>query len=160
MSTGARVRDATEADIPAILPMVRAICSMHHSLDPARYAMRPDVVKMYESWLPQRIADAESIVLVAEDAGKLAGFLVATVERSIPIYTLERFGFIHDVWVEPGARGSGLGKQLARRAIEQFRKLGLQQIRLETAEQNTGARKLFESCGFRAATIDMLLELR
>jgi len=36
----------------------------------------------------------------AEREGKLVGFLVATVEKEIPIYRLDSFGFIHDVWVE------------------------------------------------------------
>ncbi|MBX3388534.1 MAG: GNAT family N-acetyltransferase [Phycisphaeraceae bacterium] len=160
MTAAAVVRDATDADVPAILPMVRAICAMHESLDPARYAMRPNVAMMYESWLPERIADPESALLVVEQDSKIAGFLVATTERSIPIYRLARFGFIHDVWVEPHARGKGLGKLLALRAIEKFRRIGVEQIRLETAAQNPAARKLFESCGFCVATIDMLLELR
>lgn len=85
MSAAAIVRDATDADVPAIAPMVRALCAMHESLDPTRYAMRPDVASMYESWLPERIADPESVLLVAEHDFQVAGFLVATVERSIPI---------------------------------------------------------------------------
>jgi ribosomal protein S18 acetylase RimI-like enzyme len=44
-------------------------------------------------------------------------------------------------------------------AIERFRAMGATQVRLETAAANDPARKLFESCGFRSATIEMLLEL-
>lgn len=157
--SGPSVRDATVADIPAILPMVRAICSMHEKLDPPRYAMRLDVVAMYESWLPQRIADRNSVVLVAEMDSKVVAFLVGSVESNIPIYRLDRFGFIHDVWVEPAARGLGFAKALSLRAVEEFRAIGIRQIRLETAADNPGARSLFTSCGFRVANIDMLLDL-
>lgn len=157
--SGPVVRDATVVDIPAILPMVRAICSMHEKLDPARYAMLPNVVSMYESWLPQRIADRNSVVLVGEAGAKVVAFLVASVEASIPIYRLDRFGFIHDVWVDPDARGQSIGKALAVRAVEKFRAMGVKQIRLETATDNPSARALFASCGFRVATLDMLLEL-
>lgn len=157
--SGIVVRDAAAADVPAILPMVRAICSMHEKLDPARYAMLPNVVSMYESWLPQRIADRHSVVLVGEVDARVVAFLVASVETSIPIYRLDRFGFIHDVWVEPEARGRGIAKAIAVRAVEKFRAMGVKQIRLETAADNPGARALFASCGFRVATLDMLLEL-
>lgn len=157
--SGPLVRDATDADVPAILPMVRAICSMHEKLDPSRYAMLPGVASMYESWLPRRIADPNSVVLVAEAESGVGAFLVAEIESSIPIYRLERFGFIHDVWVEPAVRGAGLGKALASRAVEKFRAMGVSQIRLETAADNPGARRLFSSCGFRIATIDMLIDL-
>jgi len=157
--SGIVVRDAAAADVPAILPMVRAICSMHEKLDPARYAMLPNVVSMYESWLPQRIADRNSVVLVGEADARVVAFLVASVEASIPIYRLDRFGFIHDVWVEPEARGRGIAQAIAFRAVEKFRAMGVKQIRLETAADNPGARALFASCGFRVATLDMLLEL-
>ncbi len=139
--------------------MVRAICSMHEALDPQRYAMKSNVVEMYESWLPQRIADRNSVLLAAELDSKLVGFLVASVETNIPVYRLDRFGFIHDVWVEPSARGHGIGKALAERAVEQFRSMGIKQVRLETAADNPGARALFASCGFRPATTEMLRDL-
>jgi len=159
MSVTPVVRDATNADVPAILPMVRAICSMHEALDPPRYAMLPNVVSMYQLWLPQRIADRNSVVLVGEADSKVVAFLVASVEANIPIYRLDRFGFIHDVWVEPAARGRGIAKALALRAVEKFRAIGAKQIRLETATDNPDARALFTSCGFRVANIDMLLDL-
>ena len=38
------------------------------------------------------------------DVPYLVGFLIATVEREIPIYRLHEFGFIHDLWVEPEYR--------------------------------------------------------
>jgi len=156
---GPVVRDATVADVPAILPMVRSICSMHEKLDPARYAMLPNVVAMYETWLPSRIADRNSVVLVGESDSKVVGFLVASVETNIPIYRLDRFGFVHDVWVEPAARGQGIATSLALRAVEKFRAIGIKQVRLETATDNPGARALFVSCGFRVANIDMLLDI-
>ena len=166
------VRPAIAADIPAVLPMVAQICAMHEAMDPARYPMLPDVVARYERWLPQRAVDPESVFLVAESgadapragawAGKpipLTGFLIATVERNIPIYRLDRFGYIHDVWVEPVARGSGIGKALVLAAVGRFRAIGITQVRLETAAANEGARRLFAACGFRAGTIDMLLAI-
>jgi ribosomal protein S18 acetylase RimI-like enzyme len=153
------VRPATPADVPAVLPMVTAICAMHEAADPARYPMLPDVVQRYERWLPQRALDSRSVFLVAEEEGRIAGFLIGTVERNIPIYRLEEFGFIHDMWVEPEFRRRGLARGLVLAAVERFRALGVTQVRLETAAGNEAARRLFASCGFRVGTIDMLREL-
>ena len=44
-------------------------------------------------------------------------------------------------------------------AIEQFRAMGLKQIRLDTAAKNDAARGLFGNCGFRISTSEMLLEM-
>ncbi len=135
---------------------------MHEALDGERYGMLPDVVERYGRWLPERAVDPRSVLLVAEEHPEntepvLAGFLIGTVEKSIPIYRLREFGFIHDVWVQPAFRRHGIAKALTLAAIERFRAMGVEQVRLETARANGSARRVFESCGFRVATEEMLL---
>jgi len=153
------VRPAIPADVPAILPMVHAITAMHEALDPARFAMVPDVIDRYRRWLPQRATDPRSVFLIAEEAGAAVGFLVATVEPTIPIYRTTEVGFIHDVWVEPAHRGRGHASAMITEACRRFRELGVTQVRLETAAGNDAARRLFAACGFRVSTIEMLAEL-
>ena len=156
------IRPATAEDVPALLPMVAAICAMHQRLDPERYPMLPDVVDRYERWLPLRAADPRSVLLVAgaPDAPDTpVGFLVGTVEPNIPIYRLTEFGYIHDLWVEPPHRRAGHAGALIDAALARFRTLGVAQVRLETAAMNDAARRLFASRGFRVGTIDMLRTL-
>lgn len=153
------IRPATAADVPAVLPMVRAVCDLHHAMDPQRYDTLDDVLVRYERWLPQRAADPRSVFLVAEPEGAIAGFLVAAVEKNIPIYHRAEFGFIHDMWVEPAHRRKGLARALVQEALRRFAAIGVDQVRLETASANEAARRLFVSCGFRVGTVDMLREL-
>lgn len=150
------IRPAAAADVPQVLPMVRAICTMHEKLDPERYAMLPDVVARYEHWFPERAEDPRSVFLVAESSNRLVAFLIATTETNIPIYQLIEFGFIHDIWVEPDSRSQGIAKAIVQEALARFRAQGIHQVRLETAALNDSARKLFTTCGFRVGTIDML----
>src|SRR5690606_28519675 len=63
------VRPATREDVPALLPMVQAICDWHEALDPRRFDFVPGIAQRYARWLPQRIDDPESVVLVAEAGG-------------------------------------------------------------------------------------------
>lgn len=156
------IRPATPADVPAVLPMAAAICAHHESLDPERFAMLPDVVERYETWLPKRAADPRSVFLVAEvsaPAPRVIGFIVGTIERNIPIYRLEEFAYLHDLWVQPEFRRQRVATALLDEAIRRFRAIGAKQIRLETALANEHARRVCESCGFRAATIDLIREL-
>jgi ribosomal protein S18 acetylase RimI-like enzyme len=160
------VRPATPGDVPALLPMVAALTALHEGWDPERYDMLPDVLERYARWLPQRAVDQRSVLLVTEEPGAggraavvVAGFLVATVERNIPISRRAEYGFIHDLWVEPAFRRRGLARALVLAALDRFRALGVTQVRLETAGANEPARRLFASCGFRVGTVDMLLEL-
>lgn len=156
------IRRAKQSDIPAVLPMVGKICALHETWDGAKYGFLPNPAQRYESWLSKLVNGDRSIFLVAEDQSKalLAGFLVATIDREIPIYRLKEFAFIHDLWVEPEYRRSGVARQLVMQSIEQFQKMGVEQIRLDTAANNDAARKLFSECGFRPSVVEMLIELK
>lgn len=160
------IRPATPLDIRFVLPMVAQICALHESWDPAKYGFRPDPAEMYRNWLTARSTDARSVFLVAErsavaaESAKLVGFLIGTTEKELPIYRLTEFGFIHDLWVEPDYRHEGLGRQLMMTAVEKFRDMSVEQIRLDTATANESARTLFAACGFRISTLEMLCELK
>jgi ribosomal protein S18 acetylase RimI-like enzyme len=160
------IRPATPADVPAVLPMVDQLAALHERWDPARYDYKPHPSQMYRRWLASRATDPESVFLVADherlmsDVPFLVGLIVGTVEESIPIYRTPRFGFVHDLFVAEDYRNEGIGRQLAMMAIEKFRDIGVTQVRLETAAANEAARKLFASVGFRASTMEMLVEVK
>jgi ribosomal protein S18 acetylase RimI-like enzyme len=153
------VRTATLDDVPSVLPMVDKIAAMHEKLDPAKYAYLENVGSMYEGWLQERAEDPRSVFLVADAGEKLAGFLIATVNSEIPIYRIEEYGFIHDLWVEEDYRHEGVARQMVTLALEKFKEIGVEQVRCDTANANTVARSLFERCGFRPSTVEMLIEL-
>lgn len=157
-----RVRPANSADIPAILPMIAQICALHQAWDPAKYRFLPNPERSYAGWLEELIQKPRDLCLVAEEGSEspmLVAFLIATVEREIPIYQLKHYGFVHDLWVEEAYRQRGIAQQMVQRTIDHFTQLGIQQIRLDTAMPNEAARKLFATCGFRASTVEMLMEL-
>jgi len=154
------IRRAELRDIPGVLPMVAAIAALHEGWDCAKYGYLPQPEERYRWWLGTRVEDERSVFLVADDgAGRLAGFLIGTVEKEIPIYRIKEFGFIHDLWVEEAFRHEGIGRQLVMAAVERFAGMGMKQIRLDTAAANEAARKLFQSCGFRNSVVEMLMEL-
>lgn len=161
------IRPATPADVPAVLPMVANLAVLHERWDPAKYGYLPEPAEMYRGWLTSRARDERSVFLVAErtdamltDVPFLVAFLVATVEREIPIYRLAEYGFIHDLWVEEPYRHEGIGRQMVMLAVERFKQLGVTQVRADTAACNDSARALMHSCGFRPSTIEMLLEMK
>ncbi|MCX7595713.1 MAG: GNAT family N-acetyltransferase [Fischerella sp.] len=154
-----QIRPATPADVTAVLPMVAKICALHESWDAARFGILPDPEKRYEKWLQRLATDRRSVFLVAEDQGQLVGFLAGTVEKEVPIYRLQEYAVIHDLWVEPEYRQHGIARQMVMQAIERFQQMKVRQIRLDTAVINEAARRLFASCGFRTSTVEMLMEI-
>jgi ribosomal protein S18 acetylase RimI-like enzyme len=153
------IRPATPDDVDAVVPMVEKICALHRAWDAAKFGFVENVAAMYRGWLTSRAGDAQSVFLVAAAPQRLAGFLIGTVESSIPIYRIKQFGFIHDLWVEEDYRHEGIGRQLAIVAVERFAVMGVRQVRLDTAAANDAARALFTTCGFRPSATEMLLEI-
>ncbi|MBI1189149.1 MAG: GNAT family N-acetyltransferase [Tepidisphaera sp.] len=145
--------------LPRLLEMVREVCRLHESWDPAKFSYLPDVVDRYARWLPQRAADPRSVLAIAREGDAIVGFLVASTEREIPVYRLSEFLFVHDMFVEPACRGRGLGRLLMQHALERAREIGVTQLRLDVARANEPARRLFESCGFRVSVSEMLREI-
>lgn len=155
------IRPAKPDDAPLVVPMVERLARFLAERDRAKYEPLPHVGDMYRSWLRARATDSRAVFLVAErQPGQLVGFLIGTVEREIPIYRLTEYGFIHDLWVEPDYRNEGLARQMVTLAAERFSEIGVAQVRLDVLVGNDPARKLFESCGFRPAIVEMLLELK
>ncbi|HTW94046.1 MAG TPA: GNAT family N-acetyltransferase [Tepidisphaeraceae bacterium] len=153
------IRSAKASDVPGVLPMVAKICGLHRQWDAAKYGFKPQPEEMYRRWLTHRADDPRSVFLVAEGQGRLVAFLIGTVEAEIPIYQIEEYGFIHDLWVEEEYRNEGIGKQMTMMAVEKFAEIGVKQVRLDTAAPNDVARRLFEACGFRPSAMEMLLEI-
>lgn len=157
------IRSATPSDVPMVLPMVEKIVAFHEAIDPARFASRGNPSEKYRDWLIDRAKDARSIFLVADvgstgTAPQIAGFLVASITREIPIYKTVEYGFIHDLWIDEGFRNEGYARQMVMLAVERFHEVGIAQVRLDTAYSNQAAQNLFKSCGFRPTNIEWLIE--
>ncbi len=152
------IRAATVADIPAILPMVQKICDMHRAMDPQRYPFVSDIAERYRGWLRTRSEDADSELLVATVDNAVAGFIVGEILDEIPVFTLTRYGFLHDLWVEPQFRRRGIARALLVDAIARLKTRGITQIRGDTAVMNHESRAMLEGVGFRASTTLMVYQ--
>lgn len=153
------IRSATPEDVPVVLPLVAKICALHQAWDTAKYGFIPNPEQRYQTWLTKLANQERSVFLVAADANKLVGFIVATVLAEIPIYQLKEFAMIHDLWVEPEYRQQGIAKQMVLLTVDKFEQMGIKQVRLDTVAANEAARRLFTACGFRVSIIEMLREL-
>lgn len=58
--------------------------------------------------------------------------------------------WLEDIFVEDGARGTGLGRALVEAAFERARERGCRRIELDVNEANRGAVRLYESFGFES----------
>ena len=81
-------------------------------------------------------------IFVAETQGRVAGYISTRVDRDAGK------GRIPNLAVAAEFRGQGLGRRLIERALEYFRREGLDYAMIETMAQNEIGQQLYPACGF------------
>ena len=59
--------------------------------------------------------------------------------------------YLYSLWLHPSARGHGLARRLVAASVDWARACGVHTVRLRVAADNTAARGVYESLGFRVA---------
>jgi GNAT superfamily N-acetyltransferase len=99
-----------------------------------------------------------SALLVAEDAGRPAGF--AFLEHHTDYFTGEPHGHLGMIAVTEAAEGQGAGAALLRAAEEWTRAQGYSKLTLNVFEGNARARRAYDRAGYRVETMRYVKDLR
>jgi ribosomal protein S18 acetylase RimI-like enzyme len=154
------IRRATESDLPVLGRLGALLMQTHYAFDKQRFmAPGPNPAEGYSWFLGSQLTEEDAVVLVAERAGVIAGYVYAGLEPRSWKELREPTGFIHDVAVQESSRRTKVATALVEAAIEWLRAHGAPRVLLWTAQQNSGALSLFSSLGFRRTMIEMTLEL-
>ena len=154
------IRPATTADLPALGRLGAHLMRVHHEFDRLRFlAPGDDPERGYAWFLGTQLEDADAVLLVADDDGAVIGYVWAAIEPLSWKDLRDTCGYVHDLVVDPGARGRGAGRALLDAAVDWLRGRGMPRVVLGTAEQNVVARALFARAGFRPTMIEMTREL-
>ena len=154
-----KIRPAQRADVPTLGKLGAMMVQMHHDLDPQRFiAPRPGTEQGYGGYLGSQLDQKDSVVLVAEEDGKVLGYAFGHVDDYDYPSLRGPAGIVEDILVDPAHRGRGIGKQLLDALLAELTKRGVPRVVLSTAERNGVAQKLFEKAGFRRTMIEMTRE--
>ena len=154
------VRKAERRDLDALGRLGAMLMRIHYDFDKLRF-LAPGIgtESGYGHFLGSMIESDATCVFVAEQNGAIRGYVFAALEPLSWKELRGPAGFIHDVVVEPDARGAGIGTALMKTAIAWLREHRAPRVLLGTAAQNNGAQSLFHRLGFRDTMIEMTMEL-
>jgi GNAT superfamily N-acetyltransferase len=153
------IRHATAADKAALGGLGAELLRVHHGFDADRFmAPGPQTEEGYGRFLTAEHERDDVVVLVAERAGEIVGYVFAGVEPRSWKELRDVAGFIHDVMVVESARGTGTGERLVEAAAAWLVARGVPRVMLWTADKNAPAQRLFERLGFRRTMIEMTRE--
>ena len=130
-------RRATLSDLPALVPLYDGYRMFYR---------QPSDPELAERFLRERLSRGDSIIFLAETAGRVVAFT-----QLYPIFSsisARRAWILNDLYVAPEARRAGAGRAL----LEHARAFGLETgacwLALSTGRENAAAQRLYESLGW------------
>lgn len=149
------IRRAADSDVPQVARLAADLVRMHHAQDSDRFLLVDRVEEGYGRWLRHELGREHAVVLVAIRGTHVVGYGYGTLEGRDWNMLLDAHGALHDVFVAPDARRTGIGAELVQAMISALQALGAPRIVLSTMVQNESAQRLFRRCGFRPTMVEM-----
>ena len=157
---GMIIRRAEARDLDVVGRLGARLLRVHYEFDRLRFmAPRENTEEGYAWFLGTQLQREDVAVFVAEQAGQVVGYVYAGIEPQSWKELREEAGFIHDVYVDEGARRGGVAAALLEAAVDWLDSRGMPRIVLWTAAPNEAARRLFERLGFRHTMTEMTREI-
>ncbi|PWK77181.1 ribosomal protein S18 acetylase RimI-like enzyme [Mucilaginibacter oryzae] len=149
------IRKATLQDLPVLLQFEQGIISAERPFDDT---LLPDPISYYEL---RAFIDAPDVeLLVAEIDCDVAGSGYARIkENSKTYHDFERYAYLGFMYVLPRFRGLGVNLAIIQQLKQWVLEQGLNEIKLEVYNDNTGAIKAYEKAGFKKRMIEMRMRL-
>jgi ribosomal protein S18 acetylase RimI-like enzyme len=99
--------------------------------------------------LGELVAAGHVTVLLSRDRETLAGVGVAVLRLQPSVWSAAQEAYLAELYVVPGRRGQGYGRELITAALQAARERGADYAFLVTSEDDRLAQRLYEAAGFR-----------
>jgi GNAT superfamily N-acetyltransferase len=132
--TAAAVRDCTAADLPAVVDILEHKRDLLATFEPRLWKRAAGTRASTLSYFSGLLASGEQVFLLADDGGRIRGFVLAAPMRVPPVFDAGPTAMIDDfevaspeLWPTVGAALLAAARQrLAQRGIVQFMCIGAQ----------------------------------
>lgn len=134
------IREATNKDLEGIIELLKELLRAMTDTEGLGHQ------KLAEN-CQALLADKSHHLLVAEDQGKVVGFINFCTRRTC--LHLAQSALIDELVVSANYREQGLGRRLLLAVIEKCKQLGCCEVEVSTETTNTTARKFYSQLGFK-----------
>ena len=154
------IRPAFASDAVAIGKLWEKLVDYHLTLDEAMPRATLDGASLYARNLGSRLEDSHTRVFVAEEDGRIVGYVLGVIVDLVPeMFEQDAGGFLADIFVEETYRGRGIGRALVKAMRDWFRDNGLTHYEWHVSAVNTEALDFWRELGGRHWQIRMRAEI-
>jgi GNAT superfamily N-acetyltransferase len=154
MNNKISIRAAVEDELPILREFEQGIITVERPLNDS---LRLDEICYYD--IGALIKGDNSIVLVAEDAGKIVASGYARIKQSKAHLKHENHAYLGFMYVAPDYRGQGLNQRIIEALIVWGKTQGMQDFYLEAYTENSSAIRAYEKMGFIQSLVEMKLSI-
>lgn len=155
------IRPAVTSDAVAIGKLWEKLVAFHQMLDTDMPKATAQGASLYARSLSDRLNDTHTRVYVAEEDGRIVGYVLGVVVDLMPeMFEQEAGGFLADIFVEDAYRGRGIGTALVNALVDWFRENGLNHYEWHVAANNPTALAFWEKVGGRSWQIRMRASIK
>lgn len=142
--------------MPLLARYGASLARLHHELDDRRFVALDEVA--FDGFFREQLGRADALLLVAEIDGAPVGYAFVRDEEASLEDLRGRGTWLHDLYVEPAARRTGVGRTLVEAAMDTARARGSTSLMLGASPRNEPGRRLFERMGLRPTMVEMRVD--
>jgi GNAT superfamily N-acetyltransferase len=156
------VRIANLRDIPILIELWKELVRDHDEIalreNPVHkpfLQMKENAAEMAKDHIAKHVQSEEALALLVEVEGKPVGFSLIMIQKTPPIFIIDRVGVISDLFIKRAYRGRGLSSLMKERFLKWLKEKGIQHVSIAFFYGNTHARKIYQKWGFREYHLGM-----
>jgi ribosomal protein S18 acetylase RimI-like enzyme len=141
------IREATLQDIPAIIPVWNELINYYYQQD-RTFEPHRESDKTFTQMLEKGITSDDECVYIAEDDGRIIGYISGSILSYPPVFETERYAKVFTISVTKESRGRGAGHKLVEAFVGWVENHNITRIELRALKKNTRAVQFWQREGF------------
>ena len=142
------VRNAKLKDVKAVARLNLELMKHVGKYDKI-FKLHKNPLPMMEEWRRKGVYSFRQKLMVAEDNGRIIGYINATTKQRPKIYEVTEVGFISDIYVLPEYRRQGVSKLLLDPILKWLKSKKLKYVNLFAVSENEVALKVWRKYKFK-----------
>ncbi|MFA4834061.1 MAG: GNAT family N-acetyltransferase [Patescibacteria group bacterium] len=143
------IRKAKVKDAHKIAKLGAALLKHHEKFD-KYFSSAKGIEEIYKKLFRAAIYSPKSLLLIAEEKGKIIGYALASIEKRPPVYKLRKIGNISDAYIITAYRRLGITNQFIKRIFQWFKTKKIKNVELQVHIKNEISKAAWSKYGFRA----------